>query len=133
ADRVGGPITVEDARSRVLSCSAKQTSADRARLDTILGRRVPESLRRHLRETGVTTHLATSDSPVFVPPSEEHGMGGRTVIAIRIGREFLGSLWLVCDQPPTTERKRRLSEGDRTFELPLSRARLSRELDRPAA
>lgn len=130
AERVGGPITVEDARSRVLTYSAKQTSADRARLDTILGRRVPEPLQRHLRETGVTTHLATSDSPVFVPPSEEHGMGGRTAIAIRIGREFLGSLWLVCDQPPTTERTRRLSEGARTFALHLLRTRVSTDLER---
>ena len=130
AERVGGPITVEDARSRVLAYSAKQTTVDRARLDTILGRRVPESLRRHLKETGVTAHLATSDSPVFVPPSEEHGMGGRTAIAVRIGREFLGSLWLVCDQPPTADRARRLSEGARTVALHLLRTRVSADLER---
>lgn len=130
AERVGGPITVEDARSRVLAYSAKQTSVDRARLDTILGRRVPESLQRHLEATGVAAHLAGSDAPVFVPPSEEHGMGGRTAIAVRIGREFLGSLWLACDHPPTADHARQLSEGARTVALHLLRTRVSADLER---
>jgi hypothetical protein len=38
---LGGPVTIEDAASRVLAHSARQEGADPARLSTIVGRRVP--------------------------------------------------------------------------------------------
>lgn len=130
AARVGGPLTIEDPRSRVLAYSARQGSADRARFDTILGRRVPEGLREHLSRSGVHTRLAASDEPVYVPPAEEHGMGARTAVAVRIGREFLGSLWLSCSGPLSAERARSLVEGARTVALHLLRTRVSADLER---
>lgn len=130
AARVGGPVTIEDPRFRVLAYSEQQEGADRARLDTILGRRVPDELQQHLEQSGVTTHLATSTEPLFLPPAPEHGLSGRTAIAVRVGREFLGSLWAACDQPLGQERAALLAEGARTVALHLLRTRVSADLER---
>ncbi|MBB5493349.1 PucR family transcriptional regulator [Nocardiopsis metallicus] len=130
AARVGGPVTIEDPRLRLLAYSGRQTEADRARWDTILGRGVPEALQHRLEATGVIGHLASSAEPVFLPPEPELGMGGRTAVAVRVGREFLGSLWAVCDGPLDAERSALLAEGARTVALHLLRTRVSADLER---
>ncbi|MBB5433534.1 PucR family transcriptional regulator [Nocardiopsis composta] len=130
AARVGAPVTIEDRRFRVLAHSDRQEAADRARLDTVLGRRVPDALQRHLTETGVTAHLASSAEPVFVPPAPEHGLAGRTAVAVRVGREVLGSLWAVGDRPLDAVRRELLAEGARTVALHLLRTRVSADLER---
>lgn len=130
ATQLGGPVTIEDPRSRVLAYSARQASTDRARLDTILGRGVPEELHEYLSRIGVFDRLASSDDPVYVPPVEEYGMGARTAMAVRVGREFLGSVWLSCAGPLSPERARILAEGTRTVALHLLRSRVSADLER---
>ncbi|GAB3705802.1 PucR family transcriptional regulator [Nocardiopsis oceani] len=130
AARVGGPVTIEDPRLRVLAYSDRQTDADQARWDTILGRRVPDAVQRHLEHTGVTAHLASSAEPVYLPPEPDLGLGGRTAVAVRVGREFLGSLWAVCDGPLDAEHSAQLTEGARTVALHLLRTRVSADLER---
>ncbi|KUP97006.1 PucR family transcriptional regulator [Thermobifida cellulosilytica] len=130
AGAVGGPVTVEDVLSRVLAYSSLQEHADRARTRTILGRRVPEPVRAALAERGVFAHLAASDRPLFVPPLHEHGLNGRVVVAVRAGRELLGSIWVDAEAPLPPPRAAALVSGARTAALHLLRARASADLER---
>ncbi|QVQ53276.1 helix-turn-helix domain-containing protein [Spiractinospora alimapuensis] len=130
ADSVGSPVTIEDPRFRVLAYSAQPPTTDRARLDTILRRRVSDDLRTHLDRTGVTAHLSASDEPLFVPGSADLGLTPRTTIAVRVGVEFLGSLWVAADRPLDEARRRLLVEGAHSVALHLLRTRVSADLER---
>ncbi|MEY7972196.1 helix-turn-helix domain-containing protein [Saccharomonospora xinjiangensis] len=130
ATTVGGQVTVEDRMSRVVAYSSLQQDADPARLDTILGRRVSESVRRLFEERGVFRHLGTSPEPLFVAPSPEHGLRGRMVAGVRAGRELLGSVWVTCDEPLKGQRLRGLTDGAGAVALHLLRSRVSSDLER---
>lgn len=128
AASVGGPVTIEDRHSGVLAYSSRQESADRARLATILGRRVPAEIRAELASRGVYAHLASSDEPFFAEPMPE--FHGRALVAVRAGRELLGSIWVEVPEPLSPERAAALREGARTASLHLLRARASADLER---
>ncbi|MGJ7908055.1 PucR family transcriptional regulator [Actinopolyspora sp. H202] len=130
AAAVEGPVTIEDRLSRVMAYSSLQQQGDTARHETILGRRVPEEIRGLFFERGVFAHLAESDEPLFVAPSTHHGLGARTVTAVRAGRELLGSLWVTCQGPLPEQRRRILRESARTVALHLLRSRVSADLER---
>ena len=130
AHSVGAPVTVEDHHSRVLAYSSRQYGADRARTETILGRTVPTQIRDALAAHGVFEHLATSDEPLFVPPSTELGLDGREVIAVRAGRTMLGSIWVEVPEPLSTTQRAALVAGTATAALHLLRIRASADLER---
>ena len=130
ASTVEGQVTIEDRLSRVVAYSSLQQGADPARLDTILGRRVSEPVRKLFEQRGVFRHLATSDEPLFVAPSPEHGLRGRMVAGVRAGRELLGSVWVTCDEPLTGARLRELRDGAEAVALHLLRSRVSADLER---
>ncbi|WP_190823261.1 PucR family transcriptional regulator [Saccharopolyspora pogona] len=130
ADSVGGPVTIEDHRSGVLAYSSRQHSADRARMATILGRQVPAEIRRKLVERGVFRHLETSDEPIFVAPLEPESVHGRAVVAVRAGKELLGSIWVLTEHELTGAHQAALVSGARTAALHLLRARASADLER---
>lgn len=130
ADAVGGAVTIEDRLARVLAYSSLQQHADRARAETILGRQAPEPLRALFAALGVLGHLETSDEPLFVTENADHGLGGRMVVAVRAGRELLGSVWVTCPRPLDGERRRALTDGARTVALHLLRSRASADLER---
>lgn len=130
ASEVGGPITIEDRASRVVAYSAAQGDTDRVRRDTLVDRRVPDAVRERLEVDGMFAWLAVATEPRFVPGIPELGMGGRTAASIRVGRELLGSLWVVCEAPLDTERSRALREGAHTVGLHMLRARVSSDLER---
>lgn len=100
---VDGSITIEDARSRVLAYSARQDTADTARVSTIVGRRVPESVLSHLRARGVFRRMTTSAEPFFLAAAPGSPVGSRMVIPVHAGGEWLGSLWAVVDAPTNPE------------------------------
>lgn len=100
ATLVGGPVTIEDSRSRVIAYSARQDMTDAARVSTIVGRRVPEALLSAYRSRGVFRRLATSDVPFLVPPSDDGVTMARYVVPVRAGQEWLGSIWVVVDHAP---------------------------------
>ncbi|GDY33009.1 PucR family transcriptional regulator [Gandjariella thermophila] len=126
---VGGPVTIEDQQSRVLAYSYRQQNVDPARISTIMGRRVPEDVRRAQEDYGVFRHLACSDQPLFVPQLTE-ALGARLVAAVRAGRELLGSVWVEVDEPVSEQRAAALVDGARTAALHLLRARASSDLER---
>ncbi|MFD3685251.1 PucR family transcriptional regulator [Nocardiopsis sp. NPDC058631] len=130
AAEVGGPVTIEDRASRVVAYSASQGDTDRVRRATVIDRAVPARVRERLAADGVFAGLASSAEPRFVPGVPGLGLGGRTAAPIRVGRELLGSLWVVCDAPLDAERSRALREGAHTVGLHMLRARVSSDLER---
>lgn len=130
ADVVAGAVTIEDRLSRVLAYSRSQQAGDPARLETILARQVPDRLREVFQARGVFARLAATDEPVFVEPDPRHGLSGRMAVAVRAGRELLGSVWVTCGTPLTGARHRALADGACTVALHLLRSRASADLER---
>ncbi|GAA2546069.1 PucR family transcriptional regulator [Mycolicibacterium diernhoferi] len=130
ADSIGAAVIIEDGQSRLLGYSRLQAHADPARAATILHRQVPEDIRESLRARGVFTHLAHSDEPLFIEADPDHGLTGRTVMAVRAGRELLGSVWVTSPEPLDDTRRRVLSDGARTVAMHVLRSRASADLER---
>jgi hypothetical protein len=130
AESTGGPVTIEDQLLRVLAYSRSQQDADPARVATILGRQSPEELRLLFEARGVFTHLAASDEPLYVAADPEHGLTGRMVVAVRSGRQLLGSVWVACPAPLDGTRRAALTDGAHTVALHLLRSRASADLER---
>ncbi|OBJ52575.1 CdaR family transcriptional regulator [Mycobacterium sp. 1423905.2] len=130
AEATGGAVTIEDQLLRVLAYSQPQQQADPARVATILARQTPEQLRAALDAHGVFAHLAASDDPLYVPADDEHGLTGRMVVAVRSGRELLGSVWVACATALDGAQRDALTDGARTVALHLLRSRASADLER---
>lgn len=130
ADAIGAAVVVEDRLSQVLAYSRMQEDADPARVQTILDRRAPERLRAAFERRGVFTHLSVADEPLFVAADAALGLTGRMVVAARVGRELLGSVWVTCPAPLTGRALTALREGARTVALHLLRSRASADLER---
>jgi hypothetical protein len=130
ADAIGGAVMIEDRLSRVLAYSRLHQHADPARVATILERQAPDQLRAFFDARGVYTHLAASDEPLFITPDTERGMTGRMVVAVRSGRELMGSVWVECGAPLDGSALTALADGARTVALHLLRSRASADLER---
>ncbi|OBA81268.1 PucR family transcriptional regulator [Mycobacterium sp. 1164966.3] len=130
AESTGGAVTIEDKLLRVLAYSRLQQHADPARVATILGRQTPEALRALFESRGVFAHLAASDDPLFVAADDEHGITGRMVVAVRSGREIVGSVWVTCEAPLAGAEREALTDGAHTVALHLLRSRASADLER---
>lgn len=130
ADAVDGAVTIEDPLSRVMAHSTRHGIADRALADTVLHRQQPVALRELLESRGVHAHLLRSDEPLFVAPDTGLGFAGRTVIAVRVGRELLGSVWVARAEPLPDTRRAALADEARTVALHLLRSRASADLER---
>ncbi|MFC4333523.1 PucR family transcriptional regulator [Streptomyces andamanensis] len=101
ADLVGGAITIEDPRSRVLAYSRLEHAADPLRLLTILGQEVPRWRVAELRERGFFQALWSSGDVVRLPADDRYAE--RLAIAVRHGGEVLGSIWAAADGRPLAE------------------------------
>ena len=127
------PVTIEDRSSRVLAYSGRQDEADSSRVETILGRQVPERYSRMLAERGVFRELYRSDRPVFVEPPAD-GMSDFTVprvaVAVRAGDEVLGSIWAAVRTPLNDDRMQALRDGARVVALHMLRIRAGADVER---
>lgn len=130
AEATGGAVIIEDGLSRVLAYSRRQQHADPARVATIVERQAPAQLRSFFDARGVYAHLAASDEPLFVTQDPDHGMTGRMVVAVRSGRELMGSVWVECRKPLDGAALTALADGARTVALHLLRSRASADLER---
>ncbi|MFC7492635.1 MULTISPECIES: PucR family transcriptional regulator [unclassified Nocardioides] len=128
------PVTIEDRSSRVLAFSGRQDEADASRVETILGRQVPERYARILNERGVFRDLHRSDEPVFIDPPAAEGSDAFTVprvaIAVRAGDEVLGSIWAAVREPLSEERTIALQESAKLVALHLLRVRAGADVQR---
>lgn len=127
------PVTIEDRNSRVLAFSGRQDEADPGRVETILGRQVPERYARVLHERGVFRDLFRSDQPVYIEPFSD-GTGGTTLprvaISVRAGDEVLGSIWAVVPGRLSDERDEALRESAKLVALHMLRVRAGADVQR---
>ena len=126
------PVTIEDRSSRVLAFSGRQEEADQSRVETIIGRQVPQRYSRALTELGVFRRLYRDDVPVVIDPMDL-GQGvttQRIAIAVRAGDEVLGSIWAAMDGPLTPERTSTLRDAAKLVALHLLRVRAGEDAER---
>jgi DNA-binding PucR family transcriptional regulator len=123
------PVTIEDRSSRVLAFSGNQDEADSGRIETILGRQVPEKYRRMLESRGVFRELYASDEPIFVAdiPGTELC---RAAVRVRAGDEILGSIWAAVAEPLSAQRTRALADASKLVALHMLRARAGADVER---
>jgi hypothetical protein len=128
------PITIEDRNSRVLAFSGRQDEADPSRVETILGRQVPERYSRMLAERGVFSELYRSDRPVYVTPVapsvDDTFSLPRVAVAVRAGDEVLGSIWAAVHEPLSEERTDALCDAAKLVALHLLRVRAGADVER---
>ncbi|KJQ55939.1 PucR family transcriptional regulator [Microbacterium sp. SA39] len=126
------PVTIEDRSSRVLAFSGGQERADPSRVETIIGRQVPDRYSRVLTEMGVFRALYRDDAPVVVDPVAlgEGVSTQRVAIAVRAGDEVLGSIWAAMDGPLTEERAATLRDATKLVALHLLRIRAGADAQR---
>lgn len=128
---VDAPITIEDRSSRVLAFSGGQDGADASRIETILGRQVPEAYTRMLTERGVFRELYRSDAPVWVDPLPlGPTQKARVVVGVRAGEEILGSIWVAVREPLSAERTEALQDAAKLVALHLLHARAGADVER---
>jgi hypothetical protein len=126
---VDGPVTIEDAQSRVVAYSTRQDVTDTARVSTVLGRRVPAPVVAYMRSRGVFRRLARSDEPFLVPPGPGLEMA-RYVVPVRAGGEWLGSIWAVIAHAPPDDAVVELRRTASVVALHLLRNRALADLTR---
>jgi hypothetical protein len=123
------PVTIEDRASRVLAFSGHQDAADPGRVETILGRQVPDRYTQLLIERGAFRQLFQGDAPVYVEPLTDE-MLPRVAIAVRAGNEVLGSMWAVARAPLSPERAAAFADSARIVALHMLRARAGADVGR---
>ncbi|TDC53314.1 PucR family transcriptional regulator [Jiangella ureilytica] len=125
------PITVEDRSSRVLAFSGRQDEADQSRIETILGRQVPEKYTRMLAERGVFRRLYRDDEPVWIDPLPlGRDEQPRVAVAVRAGDEVLGSIWAAVREPLSQDRLRALRDAAKLVALHMLRIRAGADVER---
>ncbi|PSM39102.1 PucR family transcriptional regulator [Streptomyces dioscori] len=125
------PVTIEDRNSRVLAFSGRQDEADDSRVETVLGRQVPERFTRLLEERGTFRDLYRTDQAVLVAPTQTDGFHiPRAAITVRAGDEILGSIWAAVDTPLTSQRTRALHDAAKLVALHMLRLRAGADVAR---
>ncbi len=125
------PVTIEDRSSRVLAFSGRQDEADPSRVETILGRQVPDRLTRILEGRGVFRDLYRSDGPVYIQaPLGDAAELPRMAIAVRAGDEVLGSIWAAVREPLDAERARAFHDATKLVALHMLRLRAGADVQR---
>ncbi|PLT29120.1 PucR family transcriptional regulator [Peribacillus deserti] len=107
ADRVstylGCPITIEDANHRLIAYSMHDDRTDKARISTIIGRRVPEKVINSLWKEGIIPTLLKGRAPVKVPSIDDVGLGNRAAVSIWKNNDVIGFIWALEVDKPFTE------------------------------
>lgn len=126
------PVTIEDRSSRVLAFSGRQDEADQPRVETVIGRQVPDRYTRILTEMGVFRDLYRDDAPVVIPPLDvgEGATTQRIAIAVRAGDEVLGSIWAVMAGPLTPAHTATFRDAAKLVALHLLRVRAGADAGR---
>ncbi|GAA4524426.1 PucR family transcriptional regulator [Amycolatopsis samaneae] len=125
---VDAAVTIEDRSARVLAFSTGQENTDEGRVQTVLGRQVPEQHQRTLTEMGIFQRLYRSREPVFIPAIADSFLP-RMAIAVRAGDEVLGFLWAVVSEPMPEHRRRAFADATKIVALHLLRQRAGASVD----
>lgn len=127
------PITIEDCHSNVLAFSGRQDEADAQRIETVLGRRVPDRYLQEQESRGEFDQVYRADGPVFLPSlalEEGEDAIARVAIAVRAGQEVLGSIWVAVAEPLDRERCDALADAAKLVALHLLRVRAGSDVER---
>jgi DNA-binding PucR family transcriptional regulator len=127
------PVTIEDRSSRVLAFSGRQDEADPSRVETILGRQVPEQYSRILTERGVFRDLYRSDEPVYVASFQTESGDytlPRVAVSVRAGDEILGSIWVAVHEPLSDGRMQAMRDAAKVVALHMLRIRAGADVER---
>lgn len=130
------PVTIEDRSSRILAFSNRQDEADESRIQTVLGRQVPDRFTRSLEVHGVFRRVYASDRPVWVPAAAlalPEVTVPRVAVAVRAGDEILGSIWAAVAQPLDAAREQALVDAGTLVALHLLRVRAGADVERRLA
>ncbi|MFJ8854943.1 PucR family transcriptional regulator [Streptomyces sp. NPDC102437] len=129
---LNAPVTIEDRNSRVLAFSGRQDEADPSRVETILGRQVPERFTRELEKEGVFERLYRDHGPVYVYPDgyDENIAMPRVAVAVRAGDEVLGSIWAAVDNELSEERTAAMVDTSKIVALHMLRLRAGADVER---
>lgn len=130
---VNAPVTIEDRHSRVVAFSGGQDEADQGRIETVLGRQVPERYRKVLTERGVFRDLYNSTKPVHVAPvpaGDGSASMPRVAVAVRAGDEILGSIWAVTAHEMSVDHLEGLGDAAKVVALHLLRLRAGADVER---
>ena len=133
ATLLNAPVTIEDRNSRVVAFSGRQDEADPARVETVLGRQVPERFTRQLEERGVFQELYRSTNPIDVDPvgtTDGTPSIPRVALAVRAGDEILGSIWVAVQEPLSGDRVRALKDSAGLVALHMLRLRAGADVER---
>jgi DNA-binding PucR family transcriptional regulator len=123
------PVTIEDRSSRVLAFSGRQDEADQGRVETVLGREVPERYLRLLDERGEFKRLYQSREPIYIE-IDDGTVVNRAAVAVRSGDEILGSIWAAVREPLSEQRQRALADAAKIVALQLLRERAGADTQR---
>mgnify|MGYP000980380463 CR=1 FL=1 len=120
AGAVGGATTIEDRRLQVLAHSNLGQPVDQVRLDSIVGRRVPDEVKAETHE--LYRKVWQADGVYRVRAHPPSGSRSRLAVAVRAGAEVLGTIWVVEGESAFSESdERALSEAARVAALHLLR------------
>ncbi|TYB65299.1 PucR family transcriptional regulator [Nonomuraea sp. PA05] len=123
------PVTIEDRSSRVLAYSGRQDEADQGRVETVLGRQVPERYLRLLDEQGAFKRLYQSQEPIHIALDDGSPIH-REAVAVRAGDEILGSIWVAVRDPLNAQRRRALTDAAKIVALRLLHERAGADTQR---
>lgn len=123
------PVTIEDLASRVLAFSGRQDETDSGRVETILGRQVPDRHLQMLEERGAFRRIFQGDAPVYLDPLTDE-MLPRVAIAVRAGDELLGTMWAAVRGPLSAERMAAFADSAKVVALHMLRARAGADVER---
>jgi PucR-like helix-turn-helix protein/diguanylate cyclase with GGDEF domain len=123
------PVTIEDRASRVLAFSGRQDETDPGRVETILGRQVPDRYTQMLERRGVFRQLFQGTEPVYIEPLTDE-MLPRVAVAVRAGDELLGSMWAAVRGPLSAERSAAFADSAKVVALHMLRARAGADVGR---
>ncbi|WP_025691132.1 PucR family transcriptional regulator [Paenibacillus zanthoxyli] len=88
-------VTIEDDKHHVIGYSSHQFESDPARISTIIGKRVPDSVIIGLRKKGIMRQLENTPHPIRISGVMEVGLGPRLAMCIKHQKEVLGYIWVV--------------------------------------
>jgi hypothetical protein len=128
---IDAPVTIEDRNSRVLAFSGRQDEADPGRIETVLGRQVPERYWRMLADRGAFRDMYRTDRPIYIASLPDEAVSlGRVAIAVRAGDEILGSIWAAVREQLSEERTEALCDAAKLVALHLLRVRAGSDVGR---
>lgn len=126
---VDAPVLIQDVNTTVIAFSGGQESADTARAETVVRRRIPEDIVAELRSTGVIAQIERSRQPLYLERPAAR-VGPRLVVGIRAGDEVIGYVWAAVPRVPTPEQVRLFGQGASLASLHILRHRLTSDARR---